>query len=129
MGLFSTVPKTDFLKFLYMEDGSVDARLLSEFLNLTRADLAAMFGVNADSIRFDGRLSFEMKEKMIELANLCEMVAQNFQGNVLKTKTWFIISNPHLNNRKPLDLIKTGNNEELVATILSSSNIEPPAQI
>ena len=121
MDLFNTVPKTEHMKFVCNEDGSVNPRELSDFLGLARADLAAIVGVSTDSVRFDDRMSIELREKIAQLANICEIVAGFFDGNQTKTKTWFVVENPCLNNRRPIEMIKSGEIRELGAMIIKSS--------
>ncbi len=109
--MFETVPRENKLP-IYTREGEVNVFALCDFLRLKRQDLANICNIKKDSVRFDDRMPKTMRDLMLNLANLCEIVAQYF-GDPIKTETWFKIRNPSLNNKRPIDYILHGRHEEL----------------
>lgn len=119
--LFSTVPKEKRIEALFDENHDVNVKGLLEFLDLSRGDLAAVFDVKVDSVRFDERMPSEMKDWCIATANICELVGKYFgKGNDVKAKTWFKVPNPLLDGECPLDFIKTGRTKDLESRVVGS---------
>jgi hypothetical protein len=123
-GLFDTVPKDKILSFLYegADAGEINVKELVDFLGLDRAEVATICGdMNIDSVRFDNRMPQQIRNKFIEIANLCELVAKNFSGDPTKTQTWFMVKNPLLEDCSPIELIKDGKLDIVYTSILNES--------
>lgn len=102
------------------EDGHTDLRRVTNFLGYSNADVAKIAGVSKSSVRFSGKIPQSVKERLEEIANTCELVAQNFRGDVEKTALWFRLENPMLGNISPRDMIRFGRYKKLRKFIMDS---------
>jgi len=117
--LFKTVPKRKILSFIYDENNEVNVRELMGFLHLEKSEIAALCGIKQESVRFDERMPVDVRNLFIEIANMCELVGQYFEGDPVKTETWFKVVNPKLNNQSPVHLIKAGKCKDITDLLLS----------
>ena len=109
--LFSTVPQRDHLQF--WQSGLFQPQRVARFLGLSKGELALLAGVAPASVRFDDKAPRILRERMMDLAATCTLVAEAFDGNVTKTSLWFRTANPQLNNLSPCDLLRRGEREVL----------------
>ncbi len=109
--LFSTVPQQDYLQF--WQSGLFQPQRVAKFLGLSKSELALLAGVAPASVRFDDKAPRVLRERMMDLAATCALVAEAFVGNVTMTKLWFMTANPQLNNLSPCDLLRRGDHEAL----------------
>jgi hypothetical protein len=109
--LFRTVADKDYLGFWANE--TLNARAVARFLDLDKHDVAKVAHVAPASVRFDGKIPKEVLDRLEEIANICALVAQHFDGNVVKTALWFKTNNPLLGNIAPRDMIRYGRYEKL----------------
>ncbi len=109
--LFGTVPKRDYLQF--WQSGLFQPQRVARFLGLSKNELAQLAGVAPASVRFDDKAPRLLRERLMDLAATCELVAEAFEGNVAKTELWFMTSNPLLNNLSPCDVLRRGDRESL----------------
>ena len=109
--LFGTVPKRDYLQF--WQSGLFQPQRVARFLGLSKNELAQLAGVAPASVRFDDKAPRLLRERLMDLAATCELVAEAFEGNVAKTELWFMTSNPLLNNLSPCDVLRGGDRESL----------------
>jgi len=116
--LFSTVAKKDYLGF--WADQSLKARTVVDFLDLDKWDVAKLAGVATSSVRFDQKIPKEVLERLQEIANICGLVAQFFDGDVAKTTLWFKTENPLLGKISPRDMIRYGRYEKLHRFVMSA---------
>ena len=54
-----------------------------------------------------------VKDRLEEIANTINWVADAFDGDIDKTTTWFKVSNPLLGDISPKDMIRLGRYERL----------------
>lgn len=116
--LFSTVARKDYLGF--WADQSLKARTVVDFLDLDKRDVAKLAGVAPSSVRFDQKIPKEVLERLQEIANICGLVAQFFDGDVAKTALWFKTENPLLGRISPRDMIRYGRYEKLHRFVMSA---------
>ena len=109
--LFKTVPEHDYLQFWPKE--IFDPQRVARFLELNKADVAKVADVAITSVRFDGKIPKDVRDRLIEIANICSLVAQFFRGDGVKTALWFKTKNPLLGNISPRDMIRYGRYEKL----------------
>lgn len=83
------------------------------FLELSKADVAKMAGVALSSVRFDQKVPKDVRDRFQEIANICGLVAQFFEGDPVKTSLWFKTRNPLLGGLAPRDMIRYGRYEKL----------------
>jgi predicted nucleotidyltransferase len=109
--LFRTVPERDYLGFWAGQ--SLKAEEVVDFLEFKKADVAKIAGVSLASVRFDQKIPRKVRDRLMETANLCALVAQYFRGDVMKTALWFKTTNPLLGNVPPRDMIRLGRFDKL----------------
>jgi hypothetical protein len=109
--LFKTVPKKNLIGLLQAE-GGVDVQRTKDFLEFTKDDIASATNVPGSSVRFDGRMPSEVRARMVEIAAICELVAEHF-GSADKAALWFKLSNPLLGNLSPRDMLRMGRFKKL----------------
>jgi hypothetical protein len=126
-GLFGTVADRNYLGFWANE--TLNAREVADFLNLTKRDVAKVADVAPASVRFDEKIPKAVLERLQEIANICELVAQHFQGDVRKTELWFKTKNPLLGNIAPRDMIRYGRYDRLrrfIIDAIADNTTAPP---
>lgn len=124
--LFRTVARSDQLGFGAGE--SLDGRKVVDFLRLKKPELAKVAGVAPASVRYDHKMPAEVRERIEEIANVIELVAQFFDGDAAKTALWFKTPNPMLGNISPRDMIRYGRYDRLrrfVVEALDENVAEP----
>ncbi len=109
--LFSTVSTVDRLG-LYADD-AFRPKALTDFLGLSNADVSHIAGVSKKSVRYDAAIPREMMERLEQIGNICNMVAQHFAGDATKTALWFKTKNPMLGDIAPRDMIRFGRYDKL----------------
>lgn len=109
--LFQTVPKKNLLG-LFQAEGRIDVQRTKDFLEFTKEDIASATNVPGSSVRFDDRMPSPVRDRMIEIATICELVAEHF-GSREKAALWFKISNPLLGNLSPRDMLRMGRFKKL----------------
>lgn len=114
--LFSNVPKKDYLGIIR---GGVaeSSKKVVKFLDFTKDDVASATEVAKSSIRYDERMPEELAKRLQEIAVICELVAEYFNGDVEKTALWFKIKNPMLGGMSPRDMIRLGRYQKLIKLI------------
>ena len=115
---FSTVPKTNLLGLLG-ELGSPNIPKIKAFLEFKVADVASATGVPRSSMRFDRAIPPIVKQRMTEIATICELVAEHFDS-IEKAAVWFKLSNPLLGGISPRDLIRLGRYKKLYKFVMDA---------
>lgn len=105
----------------FTETGDLKIDLVSDFLEISRAELASAFDLTADQIRPD-RISAKTKERLKELAAAIEYVAEALDGDTVKAKQW--INSPNLNfgGSSPKNVILKGRINKVIKFVLSAKN-------
>ncbi len=116
--LFGTVADKNYLGFWANE--TLNARDVVDFLDLNKRDIAKVADVAPASVRYDEKIPKDVLERLQEIANICELVAQHFTGDVRKTALWFKTKNPLFGNIAPRDMIRYGRYERLRRFILDA---------
>lgn len=109
--LFRTVADRDYLGF--WADHVLNAGKVADFLNLDKREVAKVAEVAPTSVRYDQRIPKEVLDRLQEIANICALVAQHFEGDVVKTALWFKTKNPLFGNIAPRDMIRYGRYQKL----------------
>jgi hypothetical protein len=109
--LFSTVSRENYLGF--WANHALDSRKVVDFLGLSKPDVAKIADVSVTSVRYDPKIPQEVMERLVEIANICELVAQYFAGSPQKTALWFKTRNALLGNIAPRDMLRYGRYERL----------------
>ena len=113
VNIFSTVAED----YIGIRD---DLKAGNEFLRFKKRDVANAIGEPLSSIRYDRRTSHEVKCRMLEIANVINLVAGYFKGDLEKTKLWFETDNHLLGDIAPRDMIRYGRYAKLRKFILNA---------
>lgn len=105
--LFENVYRNDSLNF-WANHGELDYDKVRNFVGLDKTDLSRFANVKKSSVRFDERIPTVLKERLEQIANICLLVAEHFNGDARKTSIWFQTNNPLLGNMSPRDMIRYG---------------------
>jgi hypothetical protein len=117
LGLFETVP-ADYLKFGLGE--AFHAKRVPDLLGLNKEDVSRLASVSVKSVRYDDAIPVQVRERLEEIANTINMVAQAFDGDIDKTVSWFRARNPLLGDVSPKDMIRLGRYERLRKFIINA---------
>ncbi len=118
--LFSTVPARDHLGF--WANHGLDAQGVARFLSLDKREVARIADVSPASVRWDHKIPQEVLEHMTDIAVICSLVAQFFDGDAAKTQLWFQTKNPLLGNISPRDMVRYGRHEKLRRIVMDALN-------
>ena len=117
--LLSNLPKS--LNYLGLSDhGRINPRRVSEFLDLSKAEIATATSLKASSVRFDKKMPKELMERLEQIGTVCLWVAEYFEGDPEKTALWFRTLNPQLGFTTPRDMIRIGRYKELLKFIMAA---------
>jgi hypothetical protein len=122
--VFDTAPSARNLDIY--DDVGVDPKKVAKFLDLTKGELAEAAGAPKGSVRYDERIPSDVYGYFVELATACEMVAEFFKGDVVKTGMWLRTRNPMLGNISPRDMIRLGRFSKLMRFIQNARAGERP---
>lgn len=111
--LFKHIPQRDVLNVLSSPKGVVD------FLGLTKKDIANATNLKLSTIRYDDKIPKELVQWRLEVATICELVAEFFEADKNKTSLWFNLPNPALGGISPKEMIRIGQHEKLRKAIVS----------
>jgi hypothetical protein len=117
-GIFGTVADQNYLGF--WANQTLNARGVAEFLDLDKRDVAKVADVAPASVRYDEKIPKDVFECLQEIANICELVAQHFHGDIHKTALWFKTKNPAFGNIAPREMIRYGRYERLRRFIMEA---------
>lgn len=67
--------------------------------------MSRLADVSVKSVRYDGSAPAAVLERLEEIAVACNMVAEAFGGDAVKTALWFRTKNPMLGDVSPRDMI------------------------
>jgi hypothetical protein len=109
--LFGTVSQQDRLGFY--QDQEFRPKAVVDFLKFTNSDVSRIADVSKNSVRFDSLIPREVRDRLEEIANICNLVAGHFGGDAQKTALWFRTKNPVLGDISPRDMIRYGRYEKL----------------
>lgn len=108
-------------------DGQTDYRKVANLLELSKDDLAKMASVSKASVRFDAHIPQPVAQRLRELANIANLVAEFFAGDATKVALWFELANPMLGNLSPRNLIRAGKYTKVLNFVLDAREAERAA--
>jgi hypothetical protein len=113
--LFGNVARQDHLHFT--QDGHLNYKKVASFLDLSKKDLSRIADVGQSSVRFDDKIPADLAQRLNEIANIANLVAEVFAGNAEKTALWFKTPNFMLGEIPPRDMIRAGRYKRLLKFI------------
>lgn len=108
MNVLETVSPSNYLGFQDQPEKVVN------FLHFSHKDVSSAIGLPKPAII---KMSPEAVQRLAEIANICEIVANYFRGDIKKTSLWFQIPNPLLGNIPPRDMIRVGRYRKLLKIV------------
>jgi predicted nucleotidyltransferase len=121
--IFSTIPRRDYLDFF--PNGSFEPQRVVRFLALAKVDVARIAEVPLASVRFDRKIPASVLDRLVQIATVCGLVAQFFEGDRAQTSLWFKTQNPMLGQLSPRDMIRQGRIDRLRRFVLHALAAEP----
>jgi hypothetical protein len=118
--LFSNIPQQDLLGFGL--GPQFQPRRVTEWLDLRKTDVSRVADVSPNSVRYDEEIPVAMRDRLEEIAMTCNLVAQAFDGDVVKTAIWFKARNPLLGDVSPRDMVRLGRFDRLRKFIINAMN-------
>ncbi len=103
---------------LFNEVGDPILNKVTDFLSVSRKELAEAFGLSVDQIRPD-RMSDVAKQRVRELAGILEFVAEIFSGDKNKALFWIKTPNPHFGGVSPREMIIRGRQRKVQSFVLA----------
>ena len=107
--------------------GTVDYKRVAAIANLDKGDLGKLGKVAKSSVRFDDKIPSTVAERLTEIANIANLVAAFFRGDVQKVELWFKLPNPMLGNISPRDMIRLSRYDRLLNFVLDAREAEAAA--
>ena len=120
--IVSHIAREDLLH-LY-RDGRPDYKRIADLIKLSKADLSKISRVAKSSVRFDANIPEPVAQRLREIANIANLVAEFFAGDVQKVGLWFEVANPMLGNVSPRDMIRIGRYKRLLNFVLEAREAE-----
>ena len=117
IGLFDTVTN-DPLRFGI--GSSFEPKRVTEALGLNKQDVSRLASVSVKSVRYGDAMPEEMRERLEEIAQTVNLVAQMFDGDAEKAVAWFKARNPMLGDVSPREMIRLGRYERLRKFIVNA---------
>ena len=105
-----------------------DYKSIADLVQLSKDDLSKIADVSKASVRFDQNIPQPVAERLREIANIANHVAEFFKGDRDKVSLWFELRNPMLGNISPRNLIRAGRYKRLLNFILDAREAEQAAQ-
>ena len=107
--IFNTIPNHNYLRLL---EGNIPKNVV-HFLGLSTDEVSKAMGIPKKSVRYDEKMPKELAQRLQEIAIICELIAEYFNGDPQKTALWFQIKNPALGGISPRDMIRFGRYQKL----------------
>lgn len=110
MQLFDTVaPKSH----VFPMGADFDPKSVVDFLSINNQEVSRIASVAKASVRYDADMPRAVRERLEEIANVANMVADIFDGDEKKTALWFRSKNPMLGDISPRDMVRMGRYDRL----------------
>jgi hypothetical protein len=116
--IFNTIPQRDVLGFGF--GAEFQPRRVADWLDLRKMDVSRVANISPNSVRYDAEIPVAMRDRLEEIAMTCNLVAQVFGGDAVKTAMWFKARNPMLGDVSPRDMVRLGRFDRLRKFILSA---------
>lgn len=108
-------------------DGEPDYKRVADIVKLSKEDIGKISKVAKASVRFDDAIPAAVAERLREIANIANLVAEFFDGDIHKVGLWFELPNPHLGNVSPRTMIRGNRYRRLLNFVLDAREAEQAA--
>jgi hypothetical protein len=105
-------------------NGHPDYKRIADLIKLSKSDLSKIAQVAKSSVRFDTHIPEPVAERLREIANIANLVAQFFRDEPQKVALWFEVANPMLGNISPSNMIRIGKQKRLLTFVVSAREAE-----
>src|SRR5688572_33252049 len=105
-------------------DGEPDYRRVADLAKLSKEDLGKIAKVARSSVRFDDAIPAAVAERLREIANIANLVAEYFEGDASKVSLWFELPNPMLGHVSPATMIRGNRCRRLLSFVLEAREAE-----
>jgi hypothetical protein len=109
-------------------NGRTDYRRVADLVKLSKDDLSKIARVAKPSVRFDDAIPAAVAERLREIANIANLVAEYFDGDAQKVALWFELRNPQLGNISPRNMIRGDRYKRLLNFVLEAREAEAAAR-
>jgi hypothetical protein len=116
--LFSNIPDRDVLGFGL--GPQFQPQRVSDFLDLKKVDVSRVADVSPKSVRWDESTPAAVRDRLEEIALTCNLVAEAFGNDTVKTALWFKAKNPMLGDISPRDMVRLGRFDRLRKYIINA---------
>jgi len=117
--IINNISQKEFLSFRN-NDGELNYREVVDFLGLDKNAVSKIAGVSKSSVRYDHKIPRELREHLNQINNICQLVAEFFDGDPEKTALWFSTPNPVLGDLSPRDMLRFGRYKKLLKFIINA---------
>lgn len=107
--------------------GRMDYKRVADLVKLSKEDLSKIAKVSKSSVRFDDAIPAAVAERLREIANIANLVAEFFDGDAHKVALWFELPNPMLGNVSPRTVIRGDRYKRLLNFVLEAREAERAA--
>jgi hypothetical protein len=104
--------------------GRPDYRRVADLTKLSKEDLSKLAKVARSSVRFDDAIPAAVAERLREIANIANLVAEYFDGDASKVGLWFELPNPMLGHVSPVTMIRGNRCKRLLGFVLEAKEAE-----
>lgn len=104
-----------------------DYKRVADLVKLSKEDLSKIAKVAKSSVRFDEAIPAAVAERLREIANIANLVAEYFDGDAQKAGLWFELPNPMLGNISPRTMIRGNRYKRLLNFVLEAREAESAA--
>lgn len=104
--------------------GRPDYRRIADLTRLSKEDLSRLAKVARSSVRFDDAIPGAVAERLREIANIANLVAEYFDGDASKVSLWFELPNPMLGHVSPTTMIRGNRCRRLLNFVLEAREAE-----
>ncbi len=98
------------------------------FFGFEKKDISRIASVSDKSVRYDEKMPEAVGERLEEIANIVNLVAEIFDGDTTKTALWFKTQNPILGDVSPRDMIRLGRYARLRKYVFEAAMTNRSAQ-
>lgn len=108
----------------FYRHGQPDYKRVADVVKLTKEDLSKISKVSKSSVHFDDTIPAATALRLRQIANIANLVAEFFDGDIHKVALWFELPNPHLGNVSPRTMIRGDRYKRLLNFVLESREAE-----